>query len=349
MRLSDTDWIVYLTRPFSLFGASLWNDWYVSDYLKKNFDAVITKSLFIEKSEGVVTCYREKVEQVEFFEKMTSFAIEDPDVCMNFLREAAKMNERALGYIKAGKQSFNDLDSALNFFTEHSILATMLPVMVLKASEAKNVRPDIVEAAENLRTISLYKDFELKVIVPLVLSLDDFVGLNTYDLSLLTVNEIKNGDTSQLNMRRKQRSNGFKCVFEQIDGRDQVVFTEDVDLIARRIEGDSVNGNTESIKGQPVYKGSIRGKVKIIYTMADADKFEDNDILVTINSNPSLMPLLKRCAAIVTDEGGVTCHAAIVSREVKKPCIVGTRNATQVLEDNDEVEVDANRGVVERL
>jgi pyruvate,water dikinase len=55
---------------------------------------------------------------------------------------------------------------------------------------------------------------------------------------------------------------------------------------------------------------------------------------------------MKRASAFITDEGGITCHAAIVARELKKPCIIGTKIATQVLKDGDEVEVDAERGIV---
>ncbi len=61
------------------------------------------------------------------------------------------------------------------------------------------------------------------------------------------------------------------------------------------------------------------------------------------------LPITKTAAAFVTDEGGLTCHAAIVSRELKIPCIVGTKNATAVLKTGDRVEVDANKGIVRKL
>jgi pyruvate,water dikinase len=66
-------------------------------------------------------------------------------------------------------------------------------------------------------------------------------------------------------------------------------------------------------------------------------------------TRPEFVPLMKKAIAIVTDEGGITCHAAIVSRELKKPCIIGTKVATQVLKDGDMVEVDANSGIVRIL
>ena len=63
-------------------------------------------------------------------------------------------------------------------------------------------------------------------------------------------------------------------------------------------------------------------------------------------TNPQMVPYLKNAVAIVTDEGGLMCHAAIISRELGKPCIVGTGNASRVFEDGDLVEVNANEGVV---
>ena len=78
----------------------------------------------------------------------------------------------------------------------------------------------------------------------------------------------------------------------------------------------------------------------------DTVEINEGDILVTGMTNPQIIPMLKKASAIVTDEGGIICHAAIISRELKKPCIVGTKNATQILKDGDLVEVDANNGIV---
>ena len=79
------------------------------------------------------------------------------------------------------------------------------------------------------------------------------------------------------------------------------------------------------------------------------ENFNDGDILVTGMTRPEFVPLMKRSAAIITDEGGITCHAAIISRELGIPCIIGTKVATQVLKDGDMVEVDADKGIVRIL
>ena len=90
----------------------------------------------------------------------------------------------------------------------------------------------------------------------------------------------------------------------------------------------------------------IRGIVKIINNSSDIKDVEKGDILVTVMTTPNYMQAIYKASAIVTDEGGVTCHAAIISRELNIPCIIGTKIATKVLKDGDLVEVDANKGIV---
>lgn len=103
----------------------------------------------------------------------------------------------------------------------------------------------------------------------------------------------------------------------------------------------------EEIKGQvasaPVVK--MEGRVQVILDVS-RQKFKAGNILVTTMTRPEFIPLLRRAKAIITDEGGLTCHAAIISRELGIPCIIGTRVATKVLKNGDKVEVDANNGII---
>lgn len=77
--------------------------------------------------------------------------------------------------------------------------------------------------------------------------------------------------------------------------------------------------------------------------------FKEGEILVTPMTTPDFVIIMRKAAAIVTDEGGLSCHAAIVSRELNVPCIIGTKHATQLLKDGDMVEVDAENGEVNKL
>ncbi|MEX0649422.1 MAG: PEP/pyruvate-binding domain-containing protein [Candidatus Andersenbacteria bacterium] len=105
----------------------------------------------------------------------------------------------------------------------------------------------------------------------------------------------------------------------------------------------------EVIEGQIAYPGSVRGVVKVVLRPSEFNKFKEGEVLVTSMTRPEFVPLMKKASAIVTDEGGITSHAAIISREMKKPCVIGTKIATRRLKDGDEVEVDANNGVVKLL
>jgi len=100
------------------------------------------------------------------------------------------------------------------------------------------------------------------------------------------------------------------------------------------------------ITGSTAYQGVSRGRVRIVNIPSDMEKMNQGDILVSVATTPAVVPAMRKAAAIVSDEGGLTCHAAIVSRELLVPCVVGASIATQVLQDGDLVEVNANTGVV---
>jgi pyruvate,water dikinase len=91
------------------------------------------------------------------------------------------------------------------------------------------------------------------------------------------------------------------------------------------------------------------GKVKILKSMAEADKFEKGDVLVATTTSPDWEPVMKIASAIITETGGRTCHAAIVSRELGKPAIVGAKNATKILKNEQEVTVSCAEGEVGKV
>ncbi len=99
-------------------------------------------------------------------------------------------------------------------------------------------------------------------------------------------------------------------------------------------------------KGMPASPGIAHGNVRYIADETELEKIKEGDILVTVMTTPDMVPAMRRANGIVTDEGGMTCHAAIVSRELQIPCIVGTTDATQVLLDEMAVTVDADKGRV---
>lgn len=108
-------------------------------------------------------------------------------------------------------------------------------------------------------------------------------------------------------------------------------------------------GREGLIKGNCAYPGKAKGIAKIINVKEEIDKLEPGEIMVSRSTNPDLIIAMQNAAAFVTNEGGITCHAAIVAREMKKPCIIGTKIATDAIQDGDLLEVDAGKGTVKIL
>lgn len=106
---------------------------------------------------------------------------------------------------------------------------------------------------------------------------------------------------------------------------------------------------TQIIKGTVASRGLAKGVVKVINTIKEIDKVQKGDVLVATMTSPDMTIAMHKAVAIVTDEGGMTCHAAIVSRELGIPCIVGTKIATKMLRDGDNVNVDAVKGIITKL
>jgi phosphohistidine swiveling domain-containing protein len=121
------------------------------------------------------------------------------------------------------------------------------------------------------------------------------------------------------------------------------------DFIARNI-----NENPEQQIGVKVYGtcaciGKWKGRAKIVMSSMHITKVESGDVLIAPMTSPDYIIGMKKAGAIVTDEGGITCHAAIISRELRIPCIVGTGNATKTFKDGDLIEVNANHGSVRKV
>jgi len=134
-----------------------------------------------------------------------------------------------------------------------------------------------------------------------------------------------------------------------IEGREvYIVQTRAITTIANRINASDI----KEIKGEIILTGLAAspgiasGKIKIVDDLADLDKVKTGDVLVTKMTNPDMVVTMQKCSAIVTDEGGLTAHAAIVSREMGIPCVVGTQEATTRLKEGEIITVDGFTGKI---
>ena len=142
------------------------------------------------------------------------------------------------------------------------------------------------------------------------------------------------------NFGKTSKTFGEKVVF--IDVTAQFLReTSARDKITRHVIKKGIIYKQKQFKGTVAREGfkKIRGIVRVVLDKKDFSKFKKGEILVTDETDASFLPLMKKAKAFITDEGGILCHAAIVAREMKKPCVVGTKIASRVLKTGDVVEI----------
>jgi len=177
--------------------------------------------------------------------------------------------------------------------------------------------------------ISSYKS------LPILSAIAQYKNVDVSLMPFLTINEIDNIEKlskEEIIQKYKNREKGFSAGI--INGKFKFGEFKDKDIDRK------IHSSDKIIKGQIAYKGKVIGIARILSSPNEQNKVKQGEILVVGMTTPDYVPSMERASAFVTDEGGITCHAAIVARELKKPCIIGTKIATQVLNDGDEVEVD---------
>ena len=130
-----------------------------------------------------------------------------------------------------------------------------------------------------------------------------------------------------------------------IPGKLNVLIGEEAEKFEKKYlpSGDSTQ---KEFKGRVASRGFASGIAKVILGGKDFHKLQKGDILVVSNTSPDFVPIMRKAAAIVAEEGGLTAHVSVVSREFGIPCIVGLTHITEILKDGDTVEVDADHGTV---
>lgn len=215
-----------------------------------------------------------------------------------------------------------------------------------------NLSKDIIVHLNALEFLTYWQDVRKKHILIAI----DYMDRLLEELSKRTSIDIKilryimpieiNRDSIKIKDELEERRKG-SLFFQKFDsfetggcitGKDYArikVFLESIDATETKV----INGNAASL-------GTVRGKAKICLTIESLSKVQEGDILVASMTRPEYLPAMKKAAGFITDEGGITCHAAIVAREMRKPCVIGTKNATKILKDGDLVEIKASHGQI---
>jgi len=157
------------------------------------------------------------------------------------------------------------------------------------------------------------------------------------------------GDALQGKMDRKVIEKRTEPFVYFVEGANERIFMgKEADKLIKEVESQE-HEEVNELKGQTGCVGKAKGVVRQIIRPNDMVKMNKGDILVSIATDPDILPAMKKAAAFVTEQGGVTSHAAIVARELNIPCVIGTKIATKVFKDGDVVEVDAYKGIVKKV
>lgn len=208
---------------------------------------------------------------------------------------------------------------------------------------ARSIPSHILRTAETLQKYMIFRNDRitaLKIgqhnIKPLLKEIGNLANIILDDLSWYKIQEIEElieGSKKPVDVDKRR---------EYIE----VVLVDGVITYNENLPRKAKEEKVRQLTGYIASKGFVTGKVRLVFSSNEIGKVKNGDILVTSMTTPDFVPAMRIAGAIVTDEGGILSHAAIVSREFGVPCIIGTGNATTLLKDGDMVEVDANNGVV---
>ncbi len=174
------------------------------------------------------------------------------------------------------------------------------------------------------------------------LSYDDCLHFTQHELVQLE-------EQGQLPISRdviKSRHEGFAIFVADeevvvVSGRDEL-YSRMRDMYVKVVSAST----KKTFKGVSASRGFVTGRANIVTRQADFAKFNQGDILVTPETTPAFVPLMRKAAAIITERGGITSHAAIVSRELKVPCVISAVGLMSSVRDGDMLEVNADNGII---
>ncbi|OGM80604.1 hypothetical protein A2366_04110 [Candidatus Woesebacteria bacterium RIFOXYB1_FULL_33_9] len=186
----------------------------------------------------------------------------------------------------------------------------------------------------------------------IVYTMSNTLEVPAYDLLVCSPNEIQDWFVNDKKLTEKEIIERRKAYIFVLNGKTiQSEYGDKAIELKQKLIPDKDFSKTKYLEGKPAYSGVVEGKV-FVFNWGDKDfnkqiiNMPEGAILIAGQTRPSLMPAIRKASAIVTDEGGITSHAAIVSRELKIPCVIGTEFATKVFKTGDKVKVDAQKGTV---
>ncbi|MFA5967418.1 MAG: PEP-utilizing enzyme [Patescibacteria group bacterium] len=335
------------SRKYNLFGGYMW---YQADCVQNEyilgFD--LNHSLTIFPKEGPTTCWYYTDEIAHAIELIVAKSNSDPLFWENVKKDFYFYWNKILPYLKKDKtiQNLEELknyySTAIKFYGPDSI--------VIVSPGAAALGDNFKEIAQSLRNEShyfvnnvpdVYADYFCSAYPQYKKIVDVLLPEEVFNIDKITPEIIAEAE------KRAQEGcfllNGRPYCLSELN---QVLATNGYELKDPSQISEADQRSSLAIKGVVAHPGIVTGRVSKVMYYQDIGKVKEGDILVSPMTMPKFLPAMRKAAAFITDEGGITCHAAIIARELSKPCIIGTKVATSLLEDGDLVKVDAVKGEV---
>ena len=290
--------------------------------------------LRIKINDGDLEKHAEKYKHIPMFD-----FDHEPYTVEHFKKELEKISnaEEELRKIQDSlKQRQIDFENALSLEKPDEKLYDLI-MMLKKAVVFRDYR-DMVRQKLNLCIRDFYKEIGKRI------------GLNVKEVALLTNKEIEEHLEKSIQFNKQeieQRKNAFLLI--QLDDNVKIYSGNIIKQKVAELGLYKVNKEIKIIQGVTASKGNHKGIARVINTNLDFDKLQNGEIMVAAMTRQDFVPHMRRASAIITNEGGIASHAAIIAREIGLPCIVGAKDATQVINDGDLISIDGKKGIIEIL
>lgn len=257
-----------------------------------------------------------------------------------------QINDEIKKIIKSGEKNINREIKGLKLIklNLNKFPLTQYERRMIKSIKEISYAFNFTDEAYNYYTF-YFKDFFQEIAKRLKISYEELVSMRLQEIR----ESLSDDKLSVTRKELKERYKDHALIFAR--NNVYVISGKDLEKYRKAELKERVQADVKEIKGTVAFKSneSIKGNVMVIKSDKQINSFKNGMILVAQMTNPTYLPAMKKSKVIITDEGGLLCHAAIVSRELSIPCIIGTKIATKVLRDGDLIEVDANNGVIKIL
>lgn len=344
------DWKRLVKRPFSYLAATC--ILHCLQFTHGTIQRYAVPTVEVEVMPNLIYFYQPPAEIEKLYQAADKAFQKNPARFLGYFEEGFALINELHPHVERKSIPFQSVQEMYDVMVKVVRNTVQLPWIFMDIfSKKASLTPDEGKAfhyCEQLRAQSLYSWFYDEVLPELLPACLKELGLENIKNPLqciaiddLLVKEV-NKDAIWARVESVQAGKRFLLNLEK--NKISTYFLSDTGFVIMRLNKmriKQLSKNENELHGTTAYPGLVEGVARVIFKANANTPFNPGDILVSINANPSLMPYIKQCSAIVAGEGGNMCHAAIIAREMKIPCLMSVTDVTLKIKDGQRIRVDA--------